>query len=102
MLVLVAALTISLNLGDVLRGAAPVTPGAATCGIKTVSYRFVGQPGREFRYEGDVYQIPRTGSIELIAGKRTRTYEIDNRSVPLDLSPVDAFGSRTVELPAAD
>lgn len=99
MLALVAAITLTLNLGDVVRGAAPL-PAAATCGIRTVSYRFVGDPGRAFRYEGDTYHIPRTGSIELIAGRRTKSYEIDGRPVPLDLSPIDGFGSRIVELPS--
>lgn len=99
MLTLVAAIAISLNLGEVVRPAAVASP-VATCGIKTVSYRFVGEPGREFRYGRETFRIPRTGSIELIAGRRTKSYQIDGRTVPLDLTVADAFGSRLVELPA--
>ncbi|HEY2090795.1 MAG TPA: hypothetical protein VGJ81_02815 [Thermoanaerobaculia bacterium] len=90
---LVAALATQLHLASIFsRGAAP----APSCGITTVSYRFVGTPGTPFRYEGSDYLIPATGSIELLAGKHTTAYEHAGRQLPLEVWPRDAFGTRTV------
>jgi hypothetical protein len=102
MLLMIAALNLQIDLGSLIHGtthrtatAAPVT----TCGISTVSYRFVGEPGTEFHYEGDAYRVPNTGAIELIAGKGTTSYIADGRSLPLEVWPRDEFGTRTVPLP---
>ena len=101
---LIAALNLQIDLGSLIHGArrtavkAPVT----TCGISTVSYRFVGEPGTEFRYDGDSYRVPNTGAIELIAEKRVTTYEAaGNSGLPLEVWPRDEFGTRTVPLPRA-
>ena len=100
-LIVAAALATQLHLPSIFnRTTAPVP----SCGIKTVSYRFVGTPGTPFRYEGSEYVIPASGSIELIAGKRTTEYEHAGRRLPLEVWPRDAFGTRTVpvgEQPAA-
>jgi len=71
-----------------------------TCQISTVSYRFVGDAGTAFRYDGRTWSVPKSGWIELIASKRTTEYQVDGRSLPLDVWPRDQFGTRTVPLPA--
>lgn len=96
-LVAIASISLTLDLGRMLQKA-PSTPPAVTCGIKTVSYRFTGQPGRLFRYDGETYRLPASGSIELIAS-RDSDYSVDGKKLPLDVWPVDEFGSRTVRLP---
>jgi hypothetical protein len=46
--------------------------------------------------------MPATGSIELIASRNHTDYEIGGRQLPLDVWPIDQFGSRTVPLPAGN
>jgi hypothetical protein len=99
---LIAALNIQIDLGALIHGMhrGDAKPPVTTCGISTVSYRFVGEPGTEFRYDGDSYRVPNTGSIELIASKGRTTYEAGrSNSLPLDVWPRDEFGTRTVPLP---
>ena len=104
MLLLAAALTASLNveidLGALVRRAHAVEARNVTCGISTVGYRFVGQPGQEFRYAGDTYVVPSEGSVELIASPRRTTYAVAGRSLPLEVWPKDQFGFREVPLPS--
>src|SRR5690242_6260752 len=69
-----------------------------TCHIATVSYKFVGDPGTQFRYDGDTYLVPESGSIELVSS-RAENYEVNGRSLPLNLWPKDNFGMRTIPLP---
>lgn len=91
---LVAALATALHFGSIFhRGTIAPVP---TCGITTVSYRFVGAPGTPFRYDGTDYVIPASGSIELIAGKKSTEYEHAGRQLPLEVWPRDDFGTRTV------
>jgi hypothetical protein len=90
---LVAALATQLHFASIFHRAAAPVP---SCGITTVSYRFVGTPGTPFRYEGSDYVIPATGSIELLAGKHSTEYEHAGRQLPLEVWPRDAFGTRTV------
>jgi hypothetical protein len=97
-LVAVAAISLTLDLSRVFQQKQPATPPAVTCGIKTVSYRFTGQPGREFRYDGETFRVPASGSIELIAS-RASEYAVGGRKLPLDVWPIDEFGARTVQLP---
>jgi hypothetical protein len=78
----------------VRRPAKPVV----TCHIQIVSYRFVGQPGTTFDYDGDAWRIPMSGDIELLASTAT-TYECGGKSLPIDAGPLDDFGTRTVPLP---
>ncbi|HEX9984013.1 MAG TPA: hypothetical protein VGF69_12165 [Thermoanaerobaculia bacterium] len=98
MFVVIAALALTLNLGGPKHAVAP----QVTCGIKTVSYRFVGTPGAEFRYDGRTYRVPIGGSIELLADKKETTYMTTaGKSLPLDVWAADEFGTRTVPLPTA-
>jgi hypothetical protein len=92
-----AAIAIQLTIPSVRHETAP----KPTCNIKTVSYKFVGAPGTEFRYEGKTYAVPAGGSIELIAGKKTTEAEFAGNRVMLDLFPLDDFGSRTIPLTAS-
>jgi len=74
------------------------TPPKPTCNIKTVSYKFNGAPGTEFRYAGVKYVIPAEGSIELIASNKATQAEFGANKVELDLFPADDFGARTIPL----
>ena len=69
------------------------------CHSGAVSYRFVGTPGATFAYEGTRYVVPPSGSIELVADSGIRVYLAANgRTLPLEVWPIDAFGTRTVPL----
>ena len=93
-----AAIALQLTIPQIGRHAAP----KPTCNIKTVSYKFVGAPGTEFRYDGAKYVVPTGGSIELIASKKaTEAETTSNPHVPLDLFPLDEFGTRTIPLTAS-
>jgi len=97
---ILAAAAIAIQL--TIPGPPPVAP-KATCHIKTVSYKFVGAPGTEFRYDGAKYVVPAAGSIELIASKKATEAQLgSNQHVPLDLFPLDDFGTRTINLTAAN
>lgn len=100
MLILAAALSLSLDLKSLAPRAAAAAP-SATCNISTVSYKFVGQPGTRFRYDGGAYTVPASGTIELIASRKSE-YEFAGRKLPLAVWPQDEFGTRTVPLPAAN
>lgn len=101
MTILIAALTLRLDLGALLQraNAAPPQVKSLTCHISTVSYRFVGEPGSEFRYAGERYVVPREGSIEVLAAKGETEYEVVGGRRPLEVWPRDEFGTRTVPLP---
>jgi hypothetical protein len=97
MMILAAALILSVNVSTAFgRGLEAPKP---TCGISTVSYRFVGTPGTQFQYAGDAYRVPSTGTIELIAEKKISDYHVGDRKLPLNVWPQDEFGTRTVPLP---
>jgi len=70
-----------------------------TCNIKTVGYRFVGKAGQSFRYAGNEFTVPATGSIELVSSRKKTTYEIAGGELQLDVWPADKFGIRTIALP---
>lgn len=70
-----------------------------TCGITTVGYRFIGSPGQQFAYAGDVYRVPKSGWIELISDAAISTYRAAGRELPLNLAPADEFGFRPIRLP---
>lgn len=97
---LTAAIQVNLDLTSVVQGAAR-TESEATCNIKTVGYRFRGNPGQTFSYAGDRYEIPAEGSVELLADRNKTTYTIADRSLPLEVWPRDQFGFRDVPLPTA-
>jgi len=102
MLLMLAALNLQIDLGALIHGAThrgDAKPPVTTCGISTVSYRFVGEPGTQFAYDGDSYTVPSIGSVELIANRRATTYAAAGHSLPLEVWPRDEFGTRTVPLP---
>ena len=80
---------------------APAAP-VVTCHTGTVSYRFNGTPGAVFAYAGTNYSVPAAGWIEILADDKTdKTYLAANgRKLPLDVWPIDAFGTRHVPLEA--
>jgi hypothetical protein len=69
------------------------------CHSGTVSYKFVGTPGATFVYSGAQYSVPVSGWIELIS-EQTVYLAANGRTLPLDVWPIDAFGTRTVPLQA--
>jgi hypothetical protein len=73
---------------------APAAP-AVTCHTGTVSYKFVGAPGATFTYAGEKYSVPASGWIELIDSGKVYL-AANGRTLPLDVWPIDAFGTRTV------
>jgi hypothetical protein len=73
-------------------------PPRVTCGIRTVSVLFVGQPGQRFSFHGEDWTIPASGEIELIAGKRIKGYRVNDQIHLLEPWPLDGFGRRTVNL----
>ena len=79
----------------------PIAEPAVTCHKGTVSYKFVGAPGTTFRYMGENYSVPKSGSIELIGHGGDKEYQFADRQLPLEVWPIDAFGTRTVPLPKA-
>lgn len=98
--ILTASISLEVDLGALFKRAKAVESPGVTCGISTVGYRFMGKPGQEFRYAGDTYKVPGTGSIELIAAPRRTSYAINGRSLPLEVWPRDQFGFREVPLPS--
>jgi len=78
--------------------AAAVAAQLTMCNIKTVSYKFTGTPGTEFRYDGSNYVIPKSGWIELVASKKATQADFNGSHVQLDLFPLDDFGARTIPL----
>ena len=79
----------------------PRSPAApvVVCHSGTVSYRFTGAPGATFTYGGAQYSVPRSGSIELLSAGAGKEYLAANgRTLPLDVWPIDGFGTRTVPL----
>jgi hypothetical protein len=105
MLIIIAALSFKLDLGALLHRNAPAQVGIngprVECNIKTVSYRFVGDPGTEFRYDGETFKVPAGGEIELLASKRATDYLVGGKTLPLDVFPADEFGARTIPMPRA-
>jgi hypothetical protein len=80
----------------------PAMEPVVTCHHGTVSYKFVGAPGTAFRYMGETYTVPKRGWIELIRDGGDTTYQVSNRTLELEVWPIDEFGTRTVPLPRAD
>jgi hypothetical protein len=72
-----------------------------TCHAGAVSYKFVGAPGTQFTYTGKPYTVPQRGWIELISHGSDSKYAANGRDLPLDVWPIDDFGTRTVPLPTA-
>ena len=50
-------------------------------------------------FAGAKYSVPKSGWIELLAEREDKGYLAANgRTLPLDVWPIDAFGTRTVPL----
>ncbi|MEO6258809.1 MAG: hypothetical protein ABIP63_00600 [Thermoanaerobaculia bacterium] len=77
----------------------PAPAPKATCHAGTVSYKFVGTVGTSFRYSGKQYAVPSAGSIELAGHGDSSNYQVEGKQLPLDVWPIDGFGTRTVSLP---
>src|SRR5258708_12996814 len=87
-LLLLAALNLQIDLGRIMhRASTPATPPSVTCHIATVSYRFIGEPGTEFRYDADSWRVPKSGFIELISSKAASTIRLTARRPPSYPSP---------------
>ena len=91
---------ITLNLGALFGNAQPASP-TTTCHIRVVSHKFVGAPATVFEYAGDQYSIPASGWIELISEKGADTYKYNGRVLPLNVFPLDEFGTEVVQVPRA-
>jgi hypothetical protein len=90
------ALNVTVDLGPKKNtGRAPIV----TCHKGAVSYKFVGTAGTKFSYGGDAYILPIEGEIELIADRKSSDYMLAGNHLPVDVGPLDAFGTRTVEIP---
>ena len=79
---------------------APAAAPVVTCHTGTVSYKFVGTPGATFTYAGAKYSVPQSGWIELLADGGKVYLAANGRSLPLEVWPIDAFGTRTVPVQA--
>jgi len=72
---------------------------AVHCQKGTVSYKFVGSPGTTFTYGGTKYSVPASGWIELLSERDGKGYlAASGRTLPVDVWPIDTFGTRTVPL----
>jgi hypothetical protein len=72
--------------------------GNATCGIKVVSYKFVGNAGTELIYGNRSVVIPQHGVIELVAQKGLNSFQVAGKSFEIQNTTADEFGTATVEL----
>ncbi len=95
----IVVLALTLHLANLFRPAQLPTP-KVSCGIRTVSYRFQGLPGQELWYDGVSYRIPATGTVEILASPGVADYQTAGRMLPLNVWPLDDFGTRTVPLPS--
>jgi hypothetical protein len=107
MIILAAALTLGINLeidlGALVRRHDQRATPKVTCGIKTVGYRFSGQPGQQVGYAGETFTIPVEGFVEVISLPKLATYSVDGRVLPLEdgISPLDGFSFRWITLPTS-
>ena len=102
MMMIAAALAIhvAIDLGPSKASASRKAP-VVTCHKGPVSYKFVGTPGTKFVYGGDAWMIPMDGSIEIIADPKASDYVLAGQKLSIDAGPVDAFGTRTIQVPMA-
>jgi hypothetical protein len=84
----------AISLAAILHRPAP----AVTCHSGAVSYKFVGAPGTQFTFAGTRYSVSAKGWIELLSGGE-QSYQANGRDLPLNVWPIDDFGTRSVPLP---
>lgn len=98
MIVAAFAIHVAVDLGPSKAKSSGKAP-AVTCHKGPVSYKFVGTPGTKFTYGGDAWMIPMEGSIEIIADAKAADYVLAGQKLSIDIGPVDAFGTRTIQVP---
>jgi hypothetical protein len=91
------ALNVAIDLGP--KHTKATKSPVVTCHKGAVSYKFVGTPGTKFVYGGDQWSIPIDGWIEVVADPKSSNYVLAGEKLPVDVGPLDAFGTRTVEVP---
>ena len=91
----------AITLAALLSRSPKMTEPVVTCHHGTVAYKFVGAPGTRFTYMGESYAVPQRGWIELIRDGGDTTYQFAERTLPLEVWPINEFGTRTVPLPVA-
>jgi hypothetical protein len=99
MIAAAVALHVAIDLGPKRASRTSGKPPVVTCHKGAVSYKFVGTPGTKFTYGGDAWMIPIEGSIEVIADPKASDYVLAGEKLALDGGPLDAFGTRTVQVP---
>ena len=99
MLLLAATLSVNMDLIGLLQKKNAQSAPSATCHIKVTSYKFNGKPGQRFTYDGDTYRIPQTGTIEIVANQRNSEYQINGKTLPLNVWAKDDFGTISVPMP---
>ena len=97
-LVAAIALNVTIDLGP-KRNVRSSRPPVVTCHKGAVSYKFVGTPGTKFTYGGDEYVLPIEGAVEIIAARGATDYLLAGDRLPIDSGPLDAFGTRIVDVP---
>ena len=93
------AIHLTFDIGSKPAGSRSSKPPIVTCHKGAVSYKFMGTPGTKFTYAGDSYTLPIEGWIELIAAPKAPDYVLAGIKLPVDVGPLDAFGTRTVQVP---
>ena len=93
------AVHLTFDLGPKPAGSRSSKPPIVTCHKGAVSYKFVGTPGTKFTYANDAYTLPIEGWIELIADPKSSDYTLAGVKLPVNVGPLDAFGTRTVNVP---
>jgi hypothetical protein len=98
MIAAAVALHVAIDLGPKRNARSGKSP-VVTCHKGAVSYKFVGTPGTKFTYGGDAWTIPMEGSIEVVADPKASDYVLAGDHLPVDGGALDAFGTRTVQVP---
>jgi hypothetical protein len=93
------AIHLTFDLGPKPAGSRSSKPPIVTCHKGAVSYKFVGTPGTKFVYAGDSYTLPIEGWIEIVSDPHASDYLLAGNKLPLNVGPLDAFGTRTVSVP---
>jgi hypothetical protein len=93
------AIHLTFDLGPKPAGSRSSKPPVVTCHKGAVSYKFVGTPGTKFVYAGDAYTLPIEGWIEIVSDPKASDYLLAGNKLPVDVGPLDAFGTRTVTVP---
>ena len=99
MIAAAVALHVAIDLGPKRNARSGGKAPVVTCHKGAVSYKFVGTPGTKFTYGGDAWMIPMEGWLEVVADPKASDYVLAGDHLPVDIGPLDAFGTRTVQVP---